>query len=339
MAHELTKNDGLALADTGAWHGMGTVVKGAMNPFAALKIAGLEWSVEESDSITGIFNPGEQDEYRVATDSAKVLVRSDDKSVLGVVGPDYTPFQNQQLAELAYALRSSADGNAEVETAGSIRGGRRVWMLLRGKSVEFGAAGDETVPYLFIANGHDGSLALKAIPTGIRVVCSNTFHMALGARRNAMSFRHTLNLNTRVEELARCIKNWENTIEKGAEVARKMAATPVTVAKVQSLWVDVIQRIEGAEIPANPKDGWEQRRKDRAVAGLAHAARVFDTEKRDYGTNLWVAANAITNWIQHARSEESVRTKDSAVRTYAAWDGTVADDVATALDAAAELVA
>jgi len=338
MAHELKQNDGLALADTSAWHGLGTVVKGAMNPFAALKVAGLEWTVEESDTITGIFNPGEQGEYRISTDTAKVLVRSDDKSVLGVVGPDYVPFQNQQLAELAYALRSTADGNAEVETAGSIRGGRRVWMLLRGKSVEFGAPGDETIPYLFIANGHDGSLALKAIPTGIRVVCSNTFHLALGARRNAMSFRHTLNLNTRVEELARCIKNWDNTIEKGAEVARKMARTPVSVAEVQSLWLDVIQRIDGP-VPTQPKNGWEERRRERAVAGLAHAARVFDTEKRDYGTNLWVAANAITNWIQHARAEESVRTKEAAVRTYAAWDGTVADDVSTALDAAAELVA
>jgi phage/plasmid-like protein (TIGR03299 family) len=338
MAHELTKNDGLALATKGAWHGMGTVVSGTMNPFSALRIAGLEWEVEQSDAITGVFHAGGESEFRVSTDSAKVLVRSDDQSVLGVVGPDFQPFQNAQLAELAYGLRSAADGTVEVETAGSIRGGRRVWMLLRGKSVEFGAKGDETVPYLFIANGHDGSLALKAIPTGIRVVCSNTFHLALGARRNAMSFRHTLNLNTRVEELAQCIKNWENTIEKGATVARTMAATPVTTAKVQALWVDVIQRLDG-EIPSNPKNGWEERRRERAVAGLAHAARVFDTEKADFGANLWVAANAITNWIQHSRAEESIRTKDSAVRTYAAWDGTVADDVATALDAAAELVA
>jgi phage/plasmid-like protein (TIGR03299 family) len=338
MAHELTKIDGLALANDGAWHGMGTVVQGAMNPFSALRIAGLEWEVEQSDAITGVFNAGEQDEYRVSTDSAKVLLRSDTKTVLGVVGPDYQPFQNAQLAELAYGLRSAADGTVEVETAGSIRGGRRVWMLLRGKTVEFGCKGDETVPYLFLANGHDGSLALKAIPTGIRVVCSNTFHLALGARRNAMSFRHTLNLNTRVEELAKCIKNWENTIDKGATVARTLAKTPVTRQQVQDLWVDVVQRLDG-EIPSNPKNGWEERRRERAVAGLAHAARVFDAESQQFGANLWVAANAMTNWIQHSRAEESVRTKDSAVRTYAAWDGTVADDVATALDAAVELVA
>jgi len=337
MAHEIHSNDGLVLADNAAWHGLGTVVKGAPNPFAALRLANLEWEVEESDAITGVFGAGETDEFRVSTDSHKVLVRSDDKSVLGVVGRDFTPFQNQQLAELADSLRKAGDGAVEVESAGSIRGGRRVFMCLRGKSVEFGAPGDQTVPYLFIANGHDGSLALKAIPTGIRVVCSNTFHMALGAARSALSFRHTINLNTRVDELADCIRRWHNTIEKGAEVAREMARKPVTRDQVQSLWVDVIQRLDG-QIPTEVKNGWDERRKARAVAGLAHASQVFDVERQQFGANLWVAANAITNWIQHERAQDSVRTKDATVRAYAAWDGTVADDVATALDAALELV-
>ena len=337
MAHELHSNDGLVLAGAGAWHGLGKVTKNALNPFAALREAGLEWTVEESTSITGIFNPGEDAEYRVATDSAKVLVRSDDKSVLGVVGPDYVPFQNQQLAELADGLRKATDGVAEVETAGSIRGGRRVWMLLRGKSIEFGAKGDETVPYLFIANGHDGSLALKAIPTGVRVVCSNTFHLALGARRNALSFRHTLNLNNRVEDLARAIKSWDATIAQGADVARKLAAKPVTREQVQALWLDVVQRLDG-EVPVNPKDGWQENRRERAVAGLAHMAQVFDRERAQFGANLWVAANAATNWVQHVRAQDSVRTKDASVRAYAAWEGSTADAVSEALDAAVALV-
>ena len=45
MAHELHSNDGLVLANEGAWHGLGTVVKGAPNPFAALRLANLEWTV------------------------------------------------------------------------------------------------------------------------------------------------------------------------------------------------------------------------------------------------------------------------------------------------------
>ena len=338
MAHELHSNDGLVLAGQGAWHGLGKVTKNALNPFAALREAGLEWEVLESDAITGVFGAGDEAEFRVSTDSAKVLIRSDDKSVLGVVGPDYVPFQNQQLAELADGLRKATDGVAEVESAGSIRGGRRVWMLLRGKSVEFGAPGDETVPYLFLANGHDGSLALKAIPTGIRVVCSNTFHLALGARRNALSFRHTLNLNARVDDLARAIKAWDATIAQGADVAKRMAAKPVSREQVQALWVDVIQRLDG-EIPQGKNlNGWEENRRERAVAGLAHMAQVFDRERAQFGANLWVAANAATNWVQHVRAQDAVRTKDATVRAYAAWDGTTSEAVSEALDAAVALV-
>ena len=336
MAHEINKNDGLVLANEGAWHGLGTVVKGALNPFAALRIAGLEWTVEQSDSITGIFNAGEQDEYRIGTDAAKVLVRSDDQSVLGVVGPDYQPFQNQSLAELAYALAANGNG-VEVESAGSIRGGRRVWILCKGSTVEFGCKGDATVPYFMLANGHDGTLALKGFGTGVRTVCSNTFHLAIGKARNSMSFRHTLNLNARVDEIAECIKRWHNTIEHGAAVARTMAAKPVSRDQVQALWIDVIQRLDG-EIPSKPKNGWEERRRERAIAGLARASQVFDRESQEFGANLWVAANAITNWIQHERAEDSVRTKDAQARAYSAWDGTVADDVSTALDTALELV-
>jgi phage/plasmid-like protein (TIGR03299 family) len=336
MAHEFAQNDGLALASKGAWHGLGTVVAGAMNPFAALKIANMEWTVEESDTITGVFNAGAEAEYRVSTDTGKVLVRSDDKSVLGIVGPDFQPFQNAQLAELAYALRASADGNTEVESAGSIRGGKRVWMLVKGESVQYGGKGDETVPYLFIANGHDGSLALRLMPTGVRVVCSNTFHLALKAARRGMSFRHTLNINNRVEELAACVKSWSNTIDSGAKIAQGMAATQLSRAQVQDLWVDVLTKLDGP-IPVNPKTGWDERRKAQAVAGLAHASRVFDTEAQQFGPTLWVAANAVTHYIQHERAAHSVRTKDAAQRTYAAWDGSVADDVALALDTAAQL--
>jgi len=337
MAHEIHKNDGLALADTAAWHGLGTVVKGAMNPFAALKIAGLEWEVLESDSMTGIYNAGESNEFRVSTDNGKILVRSDDHSVLGIVGPDYTPVQNQEIAELAYALRSNADGTAEVESAGSIRGGRKVWMLLRSASVEFGCKGDESVPYLFIANSHDGSMALKAMPTAIRVVCSNTFHMALASCKRGIAFKHTQGITNRVEDLKRCIQTWQDSIVKSQERSRDLARVQMTRQDIQDLWVDVVTRLDGP-VPTNPKNGWEENRKERAVAGLAHMAKTFDLESQRFGANLWVAANAATNWVQHIRSQDSVRTKDAQARQFAAWEGSVADDVAEVFQASLERV-
>lgn len=333
MAHEIESNDGLVLADRTAWHGLGTVVQGAPNPYAALRLAGMEWEVMESDSLTGVFNAGQHDERRVVTGDSTMLVRSDDHTLLGVVGRDYVPVQNSTLADLAYALRDAgSDRGVEVESAGTIRGGKRVWMLLRAPSVDMTGRGDEAVPYLFLANGHDGTLALRVQPTGVRVVCSNTFHAAIRTTRS-WSHRHTMNIGGKVELLAADIKRWFAAINDGQELARTLAAKQVNRESVRDLWADVLLRLDGP-VPSEVKNKWDENRREKATAFLAHAAQVFDTEAQVYGANLWVAANAATNAIQHLRAGWSVRSKDVQARAYAAWDGTTASATQEAFDAA-----
>lgn len=338
MAHEIETNDGLVLAGKGAWHGLGTVVQGAPNPYAALRIAGMEWEVLESDALTGTFNAGSSDERRVVTGDSKMLVRSDDHTVLGVVGKDYSPVQNSTLADLAYAMRNAdSDNGVEVESAGSIRGGKRVFMLLRGPTVDMTGRGDDANPYLLLANGHDGTLALRVQPTSVRVVCSNTFHAALGTKQKKWSHRHTLNVGARVETLAAEIKRWFAMVDEGQATARAMAARQMNREAVRNLWADVLLRLDGPT-PATPKNGWEERRVEHATAFLAHAAQVFDSEAQQFGANLWVAANAATNAIQHLRADWNVRTKDAQARAYAAWDGSTANATQEAFDTALALL-
>ena len=330
MAHQIRKNDHLVLAGKSAWHGLGTVTEGAPNPFAALRLARLEWDVLPSASVSGIFNPGERDEFRVSTDTAQVLVRSDDKSVLGVVGPDYTPVQNLQLAELAYALRDAgSDRGVEIESAGSLYGGRKVWFLIRAESIEMGGKGDTTVPYFMLTNAHDGTASLQGLGTGTRVVCANTMRIALGEAKDRIAFRHTSGIGSRVEEMAGIIRQWFSNVEKGQSVAARLAAKPMTSAAIRELWVEVIQRLDG-EIPAaqDVSNKWEENRREKAINGLAHMAQVFDRESQQYGANLWVAANAATNWVQHVRSQYAIRKGDSTARAYAQWNGATADDSA-----------
>ena len=337
MAHEIATNDGLMLADRKAWHGLGTVVQGAPNPYAALRIAKLEWDVLESDSLTGLYGAGTNAERRIVTGEHKMLVRSDDHTMLAVVGSDYQPVQNSTLADLAYAFRAAgSEQGVQVESAGSIRGGKRVFMLLRGPSVDMTGMNDEAHPYLLLANGHDGTLALRVQPTSVRVVCSNTFHAALRAKQG-WSFRHTLNIGDKVDSLAADIKRWFRAVSDGQGVARNLAAKQVNREMVRNLWSDVLLRIDGP-VPTEVKNKWDENRREKATAFLAHAAQVFDRESQDYGANLWVAANAATNAIQHLRAGWSVRTKEADARAYAAWDGTTATATQEAFDAALALL-
>ena len=61
------------------------------------------------------------------------------------------------------------------ETAGSLHGGRRVWVLATlPEHVEVGS--DAVRPYVLLMNSHDGSTAVIAATTPVRVVCMNTLN-------------------------------------------------------------------------------------------------------------------------------------------------------------------
>src|SRR5512147_2629049 len=115
MAHELTATDSVVLHRQAAWHGLGTIVENAPTPQEALKIAKLDWQVEQwpISATNG--------EVRVALGDHCANIRTDTRSCLGVVGKGYSPIQNQELADFAAALAEQGN-TVKVETAGSIRG-------------------------------------------------------------------------------------------------------------------------------------------------------------------------------------------------------------------------
>jgi hypothetical protein len=84
-------------------------------------------------------------------------------------------------------------------TAESRWGGRQVWVLARlPEYVELG--GDLSATYLSVANSHDGSMAVTAAATPIRIVCANTLGAARRQSEHGVAalrtfrFRHTGNL-------------------------------------------------------------------------------------------------------------------------------------------------
>jgi phage/plasmid-like protein (TIGR03299 family) len=332
MAHEIEKNDGQVFANTAAWHGLGTVVEGAPNPFAALRIAKMEWNVLESESMVCGFDLDSQEPQRISTDSHKMLVRSDDYSILGVVGSSYSPVQNSTLAELAWAFRRAGeDRGVEVESAGTIQGGRRVWMLLRAPTIDMTGLEDFASPYLMIANSHDGTMAMRVIPTSVRVVCSNTFHSAIDAAKNGWCFRHTHNISARVEELQTDISRWYGNIEKGRKIATALAHKSMTVSQAKQLWMDVLETLDGKFV-IDPTNGWEERKREKGLRFLAHCHEKMDMEGSTYGMSAWTAVNAATSAIQHYRAHQAIRSKDANTVNYARWDGTTADATAKAFD-------
>ena len=169
------------------WHGLGTSVQEAPTSKAALELAGLDWRVIQKQVVTsdGILIPG-----------FKANVRDIDNRVLGVVTDRYKVVQNED----AFAFTDTLLGEGiTYETAGSLQNGRRTWVLAK-LPHRYIISGDEVTPYLVFMNSHDGSGAMKAAMTPIRVVCSNTLNLALSTAKRSWSTNHVGDIQGKMED-------------------------------------------------------------------------------------------------------------------------------------------
>ena len=114
------------------WHGLGTQVEEAPTSADALRLAGLDWTVQRKPiQVCG----GRK------VDNFFANVRSSDGAVLGVVSDRYQVVQNAEAFAFTDAL-IGGEGQVHYETAGSLMGGRKIWLLAKLPDTEI--VGDKT---------------------------------------------------------------------------------------------------------------------------------------------------------------------------------------------------
>lgn len=172
---------------TKPWHGLGTMVMEAPTSKAALELAGLDWKVIQKGLKTADGIP---------VMGFKANVRDTDEQVLGVVTDRYQIVQNEEAFAFTDALLGEG---VTYETAGSLQNGRRTWILAK-LPQRYIISGDEITPYLVFMNSHDGTGAIKAAMTPIRVVCQNTLNLALNTAKRSWSTNHTGDIKGKMED-------------------------------------------------------------------------------------------------------------------------------------------
>jgi phage/plasmid-like protein (TIGR03299 family) len=60
-------------------------------------------------------------------------------------------------------------------------------------------ANDETKLYLIVWTSHDGSVAVQAAVTPVRVVCQNTLNLAMKSAKQSFKIRHTQSVDGRIQ--------------------------------------------------------------------------------------------------------------------------------------------
>lgn len=169
------------------WHGLGTMVTEAPNSSEALIAAGLDWRVIQKPIQTadGTLIPG-----------FCANIRESDGRALGIVTDRYKVVQNQEAFSFTDELLGEG---VTYETAGSLQGGRRTWLLAK-LPQRYIISGDEITPYLVFMNSHDGTGAIKAAMTPIRVVCQNTLNLALSRAKRSWATNHVGDISGKMDD-------------------------------------------------------------------------------------------------------------------------------------------
>lgn len=263
------------------WHGLGTRVNEALNSEEALTAAGLDWNVIQEPIYT---------ETEELIEGYKANVRDTDRQVLGVVTDRYKIVQNQE----AFAFTDELLGEGvRYETAGSLQGGRKVWLLAH-LPHEYIISGERISPYLVFFNSHDGSGAIKAAITPIRVVCQNTLNLALSTAKRSWSMIHTGDIKGKMQEAKDTLfmaEKYMDNLGKEFETLRKKKLTDQQVLD----YIEILLPLEEDSTPQQIKN-MKRLREDMKM-------RYFDApDLKDVGKNAYAFVNAVSDFATHAES-------------------------------------
>lgn len=261
------------------WHGLGTRVQEAPSSSEALIKAGLDWNVVQEPIYT---------ETEELIEGYKANMRDSDRKVLGVVTDRYKVIQNQE----AFAFTDELLGEGvRYETAGSLQGGKKVWLLAH-MPHEYIISGERISPYLLFSNTHDGSGAIKVALTPIRVVCQNTLNLALSQASRSWSMIHTGNIQNKLQEAKDTLfmaEKYMDNLGKEFETLRMQSMTDKQV-------MEFIETL----LPIEDNATFQQKRNMKRLQEDMKM-RYFDApDLLDVGRNAYRFINAVSDFATHA---------------------------------------
>ena len=261
------------------WHGLGTKVLEAPASKDALQLAGLDWRVLQEPIYTAM---------EELVDGYKANVRDSDRKVLGVVTDRYRVIQNDE----AFAFTDELLGaGAKYETAGSLQGGRKVWLLAH-MPHEYIISGERISPYLLFSNTHDGSGAIKVALTPIRVVCQNTLNLALANAKRSWSMIHTGDIKEKMQEAKDTLFLAENYMDELGKEFEALRMKKLTDKQVME-YIEILLPIEDGSTPQQEKN-MKRLREDMKI-------RYFDApDLQGVGKNAYRFVNAVSDFATHA---------------------------------------
>jgi len=285
MAHELTQRiDGkyeMAFVGETPWHGLGQELQQDASFDEWQKAAGMDWSIQSApvlytgkDPLPGVFK------------GQNVLYRSDNNEPLSVVTNRYKPVQP---VEVLHFFKSLVEENGfKLHTAGTLKGGRRMWALAETGNFGDVSENDKVGGYLLLSTSCDRTLATTARFTTIRVVCNNTLSMAVDCKADMVSFSHIQKFDHDVVKAK--LSNSVESFGAFMIMAKHLKKQQMNQVAVDTFLFNLLKMPEQTcDLVANT----------RSFKKIAH---LFDGEAKGYNMakhTKWGMINAVTEYVDH----------------------------------------
>ena len=334
MSHEISSiqnEEGDAFfVGSAAWHGLGTVLDSPPTVQRAIELAGLDWEPQLCPMTATIEVPKMHGitQVEVPVPDKFAVLRNDNLGVIGTVGKKYKTLSNRKA--FTFFNPFLEDGSANLEAAGCLHNGSKVWVLAKLTDQEGLIQQDDAVEaYLLLFNSHDGTTSVGIMFTPVRVVCQNTLSAALSrsGKKNSQIIKvsHTASLEASLAMVQNVIDTATADFNINLEQYRQMRDFKIDLD-------GLVQYATAAILPG--KTEVDKDNLPRVISSVVEAYETgIGTELFGEEQNLWRGYNAVTEFVDHKRG----RNENS--RLHASWFGVGAEIRDRAHNIALEMVA
>lgn len=327
MAHELDMSNNranMAFVGETPWHGLGFQLTAGADMDVWRREAGLDYEVQRAIVQYARDIPSDVLGAPLLSEmpDRNVLYRSDTGAALSVVSKDYRVVQPGEVLDFFGQLAKI--GGFEMETAGALYDGKRIWALAKVNDGAPVIGHDVVRPYVLLATSYDGSMATTAKFTSIRVVCNNTLTMSVGSELRPSNEVDTEGLAVssivrvphsaqfRPDEVRKQLGIVSNTWERWLVNTKIMAERELKQDNAEQFLVQLLA-------PTMTKPAAGRVVDVRTTRGYQRVLSLFNGgaigAELTGGNTRWAMANAVSEFVDHERG----RTDNS--RLHSAWFG------------------
>lgn len=309
------------------WHGQGVKLANPPTAEEAIRAAGLDWDVALCPVSADVLGDDGATEL-VSVPNYRAVRRVSDGRIYAVVSDGFRPLQNREA--FGFFDGMIASGSAEYETAGALRDGARIWVLVKLALPHAEIVpGDRVDAYALLSNSHDGSLAVRAGFTNVRVVCSNTL-AASHSQGRYIRIKHTTNVKENLDVVRDTMHVARRTFETTVEQYRRLADVGINQDDFRAYVAEVFApeekpaieesesaltaRLLGGAVQNETTEQATDRLLGRAPRNIEKVTECFESGAGHElaGKTLWGAYNAVTEYVQHVRGNDAAKRLDSA---------------------------